>query len=327
MPRPRPSPRSPRRRKAEETRHDDPLPATPLLPEGLRRRRRRPRPRVLLSARRQRREGGRRHRGQRLGGDPHGRPRGGPHRPLRDGAGHLHGARPARGRGARLRLGERHGRVRLAQRARAAQPRLGLDVHGRQPGRARLARLRAQGRRRGARDARGRRRRAVEGAGRGVRRGQGRHHPRPLEAPAALRPGGRAGGDAPGPAGREASRPEGLEDRRQADAAPGHPRQGAGQARLRHRRHAARDAPRLHRAVPRVRRQGEVAGRLRGPRDARGEEGRARGGLRGRRRGQLVARRPGPQEGQGGVGSRRVRHRPRTRPSRPCSARASRTRR
>ena len=63
----------------------------------------------------------------------------------------------------------------------------------------------------------------------------------------------------PPPEGREAARPEGLEDRRQAAAPARHPRQGARQARLRHRRDAARHAARLDRAVPGVRRQGEVA--------------------------------------------------------------------
>ena len=153
-----------REERPEESRHDRPFPATPRLPEGLRRRRRRPRPRVLLPVPRRGREGDARHGGQRLGGDPPRRPRRRPHRALRDGAGHLHGARPARRRGARLRLDEGLRRVRLPQRARPAQPHLGLDVHGRQPGRAQLAGLRPQGRRGRARDAGRRRRGAVEGA-------------------------------------------------------------------------------------------------------------------------------------------------------------------
>ena len=45
-------------------------------------------------------------RGQCLGGDPSGRQRGDPRRPLRDGPGHAHGPRPARFRRARMRLVE-----------------------------------------------------------------------------------------------------------------------------------------------------------------------------------------------------------------------------
>ncbi len=50
---------------------------------------------------------------------------------------------------------------------------------------------------------------------------------------ASLRRGGRRRGEACAAEGRQAARSRGLEDRRQAAAPPRHPRQGAGQARVR----------------------------------------------------------------------------------------------
>ena len=233
-------------------------PFPPRVPQGLHRRRRRPRARVLLPGVVRSRRRCARHRSQRLDRHPSRRPRRHPHRPLRDGAGHLHGARAAGRRGARLRLGQGERRVRLTQRAHPAQPHLGLDVHGRQHGRALVAGLRAQGRRQRARDAGRGGGRAVEGSRRRMHGGERRHHAmaRPSGSFATARSPRAAARLAP-PKDVTLRDPEGLEDRRQAAASPRHPRQGAGQAGVRRRRRAARDAARVDRAVPGVRRQGE----------------------------------------------------------------------
>ena len=117
-----------------------------------------------------------------------------------------------------------------------------------------------------------------------------RHYPRVDRPEASLRPGGRRGGKAGTAEGRGAARSRRLEDRRQAAASSRYSRQGAGQAGLRCRRHAARNAACLDRAVSRVRREGGERRRARSACDARREEDRARGRLRRRRRRQLVAR-------------------------------------
>ena len=105
-------------------------------------------------------------RDRRLGRDQAGRHRGDPHRALRDGPGHAHRPRPARRRRARMRLVEGHLRISDARRERRAQARVGRLLDRRQPRHPQVARIRAQGRRRGAHDADPGRGQRVEGAGR-----------------------------------------------------------------------------------------------------------------------------------------------------------------
>ena len=89
-----------------------------------------------------------------------------PHRALGDGAGHAHRPRPARRRGARVRLEEGHDRVDHAGPEPRAQARLGRDGHRRQPRHPHLAGLRPPRRRGRAHDAAAGGGRPVEGAGR-----------------------------------------------------------------------------------------------------------------------------------------------------------------
>ena len=109
----------------------------------------------------------RRRRGQRLGRHPARRHLRDPHRALRDGAGHAHRPRPARRRGARVRLEEGDDRRsrRRAATSRASAP-WGDMSHRRQPRHPHVAGLRAPRRRGRAHDAAAGRRRRVEGAGR-----------------------------------------------------------------------------------------------------------------------------------------------------------------
>ena len=108
--------------------------------------------------------------GRRLGRDPARRHRRHPHRPLRDGPGHADRPRPARRRGARMRLVEGHDRISDARRERRAQARLGRVLDRRQPRHPRVARICAQGRRGRAHDADPGRGQRVEGAGVGMHR-------------------------------------------------------------------------------------------------------------------------------------------------------------
>ena len=184
---------------------------------------------------------------------------------------------------------------------------LGLDVHRRQPGRALLAGLRAQGRRQRPRDADRRGGAALAGAGGRVCRRQEPGHPQADGPDVPLwRTGGRSGEDRAAQ-GREAARPEGLEDRRQIRASAGHPRQGARQAGVRRGRGAARHAARLDRAVPGVRRQAGEGGCEGSAGHARREEGGAAGRFRRRDCRQLVARRPGAAEAGHRLGRSRQR--------------------
>ena len=80
-----------------------------------------------------------------------------------------------------------------ARPERRAQARLGRLLHRRQPRHPRVARVRAQGRRRGAHDAGPGRGRRVEGARRRVQRRQQRHHAQALGPHDDLRQG-RGGG-------------------------------------------------------------------------------------------------------------------------------------
>ena len=133
---------------------DDARRLAPHVPRRHRRRRRRPDARLPRAVRRRgRRPPTARAGDQRLGGGPARRHRGDPHRPLRDGPGHAHRPRPARRRGAGLRLGEGHDRISDARPEPRAQPRLGQLLDRRQPRHPRVARVCPQGRRRRARDA------------------------------------------------------------------------------------------------------------------------------------------------------------------------------
>ena len=177
---------------------------------------------------------------QRLGGGAPGRDGGRPHRSLRDGAGHPDRPRPARGRGARMRLGEGdHGTGHLPWQPRPQAP-LGRHVDRRQPRHPRLAGLRPSRRRRRSHAAAAGRRQRVAGPSRRSHGRAGRDHARPFRPLHELRQGGRArfrlnpsgpegdhaeGAedlDDRGPAreaaryGGQAQRPQGLRDRRQA---------------------------------------------------------------------------------------------------------------
>ena len=169
-----------------------------------------------------------------------------------------------------------------------AQARLGQLLDRRQPRHPRLAGVRAQGRRDGARDARAGGGRRMEGSGRRVRRGEQRDHARAVRPPHHVRQGGRSGGEADAASRGRAQEPEGLEDRRQAHRPPRHRGQDDRRAGLRHRSQDARHAERRHPRLPGLRRQGEERRRQGRAREARREEGRARRRLRGRRGGRHV---------------------------------------
>ena len=292
--------------KPEENDHDDRL-FPSRVPQGLHGRLGRPRARVRLPGVVRGRRRCPRPRSQCLDRHPSRRPRGDPHRPLRDGAGHLHGARAAGGRRARLRLGQGERGVRLAQRAHPAQPHLGLDVHGRQHGRAFVAGLRPQGGRQRTRDAGRGGGCAVESSRRRMHGGERRRQPWPDRPEASLRRGRRRRGQACAAKGSDVARSRPVEDRGQAAASTRPPRQGAGQAGVRRRRRAARDAARVDRAVPGVRRQGRGRRRARGAGHARREEGRPRGELCRRRCRQLVAGERGLEESEDRLGCGRQR--------------------
>ncbi len=238
--------------------------------------------------------GGARRRGegdQRLGGDPAGRQGGDPHRPLRNGPGHAHRPRPARRRGAGVRLEQGHLGISDARREPEAQPRLEELLDRRQPRHPREQPVCPRGRRHGARDADRGGGGPVEGAGERMQRGQQRHHPQ-VGQEAHLRRGCRRGGPARAAQGSEAEGSQGLEDRRQAGEAPRHARQGHRQADLRHRLHDARHAGRDRARLPGDRRQAQELRRCQGREDAGREEGRGDRRQRRRRRGRHLLERP-----------------------------------
>ena len=117
-----------------------------------------------------------------------------PHRALGDGPGHAHRPRPARRRGARVRLEEGHDRLDHPRAEPRPQARLGRDGDRRQPRHPHLPGLRPPRRRGGAHDAAAGGGRPVEGAGERAHRGRRRHHARGLEALDDLRQGRRRGG-------------------------------------------------------------------------------------------------------------------------------------
>ena len=209
----------------------------PLLPHQQRRRRRRPRARTAPSALRPggRARGRRLARNHRLGGDPPGQHHRHPRRARRDGPGHDHRPRAARRRGARVRLEQGGDRVSDAGRERRAQARLGRVLHRRQPRHPPVARVRAQGRRRRAHDARPGRREPVEGSRLRMHGREQRHHAQPLGTEDDLRPGGRGRRAAGAAEGRAAQGSEDLEDRRQAGEAARHRDEGQRHDDLRHR--------------------------------------------------------------------------------------------
>ena len=106
------------------------------------------------------------------------------------GQGTHHRPRPARRRGARMRLEQGHASSRSAPGTRPGpQAHLGRHVDRRQPRHPQLAGLCPPRRRRRAHDAAAGRGRRMEGAGRRARRGERRHHatPPPTARPATAR--------------------------------------------------------------------------------------------------------------------------------------------
>ena len=182
-----------------------------------------------------------------------------PHRALGDGPGHAHRPRPARRRGARMRLEEGDDRVHHARRRTSRASASGATCRtGGSRGIRTLAGLRPPRRRGRAHDAAAGGGRRVEGAGRRAhrRRTASSRTPRSKRttsygkvaaAAAKLTP--------PDPKSDQAQGPEGLEDRRQAAEAARHRRQAQRQQGLRDRRQAARHAERRDQGLPGVRRQ------------------------------------------------------------------------
>ena len=288
------------------------------------------------------RAGRRRHRGRRLGRHQVQRGRDRSHRPLGDGPGHAHRPRPARLRGARVRLEKGEVGISDARQEPRPQPHLGRHVDRRQPRHSRIARVCAQRWRGGAHDAAAGGGGAMEGAGRRAHGRRRRHQARQIQPQHDLRQGGRGRGQADGARsqGHQAQGPEGLEGGRQGRQAPRHGRQADRQADLRHRREAAGHAHRLDDGCAGVRRQGQELRRGQSQGDARRApcpEGRRHGRCRGG--GHLVAGQPGaegPQHRLGGGterqglervdhglsqgGPRRQGRRVRRQPGRRCAA-------
>ncbi len=240
-----------------------------------------------------------------LGRDPARRDRHHPRRPLRDGPGHADRPGAARRRRARMRLGQGLDRVPDARPEPRPQPDLGQLLDRRQPRRARVARLRAQGRRDRARDAGAGGGRRLEGAGRRMHGREGRDHAQAERPHDDLRQGLRSGGEADAADRRGPEGSEGLEDRRPARRPPRHRGEGRRLAGLRHGPEAARHAERRDQGVPGVRRQGQALRRRRDREPPRCQEGGA--GRRLRRRGgrrHLVAREDGARCAADRVGLR-----------------------
>ena len=158
-------------------------------------------------------------------------------------------------------------RVRLDERARPAQARLGRHGGGRQPDHPQLAGVPAQGRRDRARDA-DRRRGAAVGACRrpSARRRTASSRTAASERKTSFGKVADAAAKLEPPKDVKLKDPKDWKIDRQVDAARRHPRHGEGQAALRHRHAAAGHGLRGDRAVPGVRRQGEVVRRLQGRR-------------------------------------------------------------
>ena len=251
--------------------------------------------------------GHRRSRGQCLGRHQARRYRRDPHRALGDGPGHAHRPRPARRRGARVRLAEGHDRLDHPRAEPRPQARLGRDGNGREPRHPHLPGLRPPRRRGGAHDAAASGGQPVAGAGERGHRGRRRDHARGLEAFDQLRQGRRRGGRPRG-AGSEKHHAQGserLEARRQAAEAAGHGAQAERQPGLRDRRRAAGHAARRDQGLPGVRRHARELRRGEDRGDARRtprRQGQRHDG-RGRRRylveGQAGARRAADRLGGG----------------------------
>ncbi len=254
------------KRSLEEIRDekDDPWqddePFAPQVPGRFRGRGRRPRPRHSGSVRdRVRRSAGRRFRsrGQCVGGGETRQHLRDPNRALGDGSGHAHGPRPARRRGARMRLEEGGHRVPHPGREPGAEARVGRDGHRRQPRHPHVGGLRPSWWCGGADDAVAGGGQRVEGAGRRADGFRRRHHARRDEAHDDVRQGRGGGGEAssPGPGQHQTQGPEGLEGRRQAGETAGHRTEAQRQPGLRDRRQAARNAMCRDQGVSGVRRQ------------------------------------------------------------------------
>ena len=169
-----------------------------------------------------------------------------------------------------MRLVEGHDRISDARPEPRAQPRLGQLLDRRQPRHPRVARVRPQGRRRGARDADPGGGERLGRAGRRVPRREERHHACAVGPHHHLRQGRRGrGASSTPPKDVHAQGPEGLDDRRQAAEAARHGRQAHRQAGLRHRPEAARHAQRRDQGLPGLRRQGAELRRRRGRRACR----------------------------------------------------------
>ena len=248
-----------------------------------------------------------------------------PHRPLRTGAGQLHGPGDAGRRGAGMRLEQGSRRIRRRERARAAQPDLRFHVHGREPRNSRFSGVCAQRWRRRARDARRGCRTRLGRARVRVQRRQRRDHACAEQPQHDFRQGRCGRFAARGSKGAQAQGPEPVEADRHLAGALRHSRQDHRQADLHRRRAPARARARVHRAMPGVRRQGQELRRLQGQVHAWRQESSARRRLGRGRRGQLVARQSGAQAGvdRVGCGSRAAM----CRASRSCSSCAPASRR
>ena len=228
--------------------------------------------RLPCPVRRRRRRAGRHgSRGQRLGGDParrHGRRA---HRPLRDGPGHAHRPRPARRRGARMRLVEGHDRISDPRPEPRAQPRLGQTSR---PAAAAASASRNEYVRKGGAAAR-------DDADPGGGRTTGACRPPNARAAKSVithTPSGRtttygkvaeAAGKLEPPKDIKLKDPKDWKIAGKPLAAARHGRQAHRQAGLRHRPQAAGHAQRRDQGLPGLRRQGEELRRRQGRRACR----------------------------------------------------------
>ena len=219
----------------------------------------RPRARIRYSLRRPDRGSRRRRRAgsQRLGRNPARRYRGDPHRPLRDGAGHADRPRSARRRGTRCDWSKVTTEYPTPGQSAARKRVWGSFSTGGSIG----IRASQQYVRKGGAAARmmlisggGER---MERAGDRVHRRQQRHHAYAFGPHHYLRQGGGSRSATRAAGGRQAERPQGLEDRGQEREAARHRRQDHRQDDLRHRRQIAGHAQRRDQGLSGIRRQAE----------------------------------------------------------------------
>ena len=214
--------------------------------------------------------------------------------PLRDGPGRAHRDADDRGRGARSRLEACQGRAGARRRGEVRQP-----GHRRLAQHPALLRPHASLRRRGAHDARGRGRRAVEGAGDRGRGEEPRGRAQADWPEARLRCPGQGRRPAAGPGARDPA-PEGpvpVPLHRQGPAEAGRrPRHRDRQGAVRPGHAARRHALRRRRAAARLRRAGRELRRHRRAQGARRREGGGDRGLPRPARLQPAGRRRGHRE-------------------------------